>query len=122
AVLEALQRADLVHWCGHTRAGADACWALPSGESLAPTDLRGARLAARLVVCNSCGDEQALPFARAFLLAGARNVVGTAWELEDAPAERFALHLHEDLALGRTIGESLAAARAALAEHDPLHG
>lgn len=125
AVLEALPRADVVHWCGHTRAGPaapDGRWALPSGESLGPSDLRGVRLAARLVVCNSCGEGERLPFARAFLQAGARNVVGTAWEVEDAPAERFALRLHEDLALGRTIGESLASARAALADQDPLHG
>lgn len=125
AVLDALQRADLVHWCGHTRqSGQDheARWELPTGEALAADDLRGARLGARLVVCNSCGEGDGLSFARAFLLAGARNVVGTAWEVEDAPAERFALRLYEDLALGRTIGEALQAARAALRQDDPLHG
>lgn len=125
AVLDALPRAELLHWCGHTRPGTDAeggpRWELPTGEHVDAADLRQARLTARLVVANSCGRHDGLPFARACLLAGARNVIGTLWEVEDAPAERFALHLYEDLALGKTLGEALSAARAALRHDDPLH-
>ncbi|MCO5171964.1 MAG: CHAT domain-containing protein [Planctomycetes bacterium] len=121
-VLEALPRAGLVHWCGHTRAGPDgARWALPSGEVVTADDLLAARLTARLVVTSSCGHGDDLPLARALLLGGARNVVTALWEVEDAAAERFALHLYEALALGRTLGEALAEARAALAPDDPLH-
>lgn len=122
AVLEALPRAGLVHWCGHTRAGpSGGRWALPSGEAVTADDLLAARLGARLVVTSSCGHGDDLPLARALLLGGARNVVTALWEVEDAAAERFALHLYEALALGRTLGEALAEARAALAPDDPLH-
>ncbi|MCW8137739.1 MAG: CHAT domain-containing protein [Planctomycetota bacterium] len=92
-----------------------------SGEAVTADDLLAARLGARLVVTSSCGHGDDLPLARALLLGGARNVVTALWEVEDAAAERFALHLYEALALGRTLGEALAEARAALAPDDPLH-
>lgn len=124
AVLDALPRAALVHWCGHTR-GADAQgpgWTLGAGEELVEADLLDAGLSARLVVANTCGVDDGSRMARALLLAGARNVVASLWEVEDGAAERFGLRLHEELALGRTLGEALDAARAAAREVDPLHG
>lgn len=123
AILDALPRAALLHWCGHTRLGQDGapCWHLGQGELLGPDDLARARLAARLVVGNSCSPDDGVRLARALLLGGARNVVSTLWEVDDAAAERFGLRLYEDLALGRTLGEALGAARDALRKDDPLH-
>lgn len=120
-VLDALSRASLVHWCGHTAAGEGAAWVLAGDERLGPEELGSLASPARLVVANSCGPEGAGALARAFLLAGARNYVGTWWEVEDELAEAFALQLHEALALGRTVGEALADARRRLRERDPLH-
>lgn len=123
AVLDALPRAALVHWCGHTRGsdGQAPGWTLGAGEELVEGDLLEAGLGARLVVANSCGVDDGARVARALLLAGAKNVVASLWEVEDGAAERFGLRLHEELALGRTLGEALDAARAAAREVDPLH-
>jgi O-acetyl-ADP-ribose deacetylase (regulator of RNase III) len=122
AVLEALPRAALVHWCGHTRdAQGGPGWTLGAGEELVEADLLEAGLGARLVVANTCGVDDGARMARALLLAGAKNVVASLWEVEDGAAERFGLRLHEELARGATLGEALDAARAAAREVDPLH-
>lgn len=118
-VLDALGRAELIHWCGHT--AEDAGWALAHGQRLGPAELSALTTPARLVVANSCGAEGAGALARAFLLAGARNYVGTWWDVEDELAEGFALRLHEALLLGRTLGEALQTARGWMRAHDPLH-
>ena len=119
-VLDALPRAGLIHWCGHTASDPPA-WALAGEERLTPDELAASAAPARLVIANSCGPEGAGALARAFLLAGAQNYVGTWWEVEDGLAEAFALHLHEQLLLGHTLGEALRAAREWLARKDPLH-
>jgi O-acetyl-ADP-ribose deacetylase (regulator of RNase III) len=119
AVLRELPDQDLIHWCGHTPT--EGAWALGAGGTLAPADLRGLALRARLVVSNSCGPEQATAWARAFLLAGAQNVVHTLWEVGDAAARAFAVSLHEHLLLGRSLGSALQTAREHLRERDPIH-
>lgn len=122
AVLDALSGVDLLHWCGHTE-GVDGVpsWSLADGEFLQPKDVEGLRLKAELILANSCGPEDGAQMARAFLVAGARNYIGTLWDVEDEVARRFALRFYEELFLGRTIGDALAAARASIRETDPLH-
>ena len=70
---------------------------------------------------NSCAPQGGVAFPRALLLAGAQNVIGSLWEVEDGPAASFATHLYEELCLGRTLGEALAAARAALRAEGAIH-
>jgi len=119
ALLDALCRVDVVHWCGHSEP--EGAWTLAGGDALRPADVAGLPARARLVVANSCGSAASTEFARAFLIAGARNYVGTWWDVDDELARAFALALYEELVLGRTLGEALAAARTALREEDPLH-
>jgi CHAT domain-containing protein len=52
---------------------------------------------------------------RAFLTAGARNVVATLWPVEDAATARFMERFHGEFASGASAAEALARAqRAAL--------
>jgi hypothetical protein len=119
ALLSALPGVDVLHWCGHT--APPASWELANGETFAPADLAGTQLRTRLVIANSCGPDGGAALPRAFLLAGARNVVGTLWDVDDALAKTFALRLFENLLNGQTLGESLSEARQELRAHDPLH-
>lgn len=123
AVTDALRGSDLVHWCGHTRAGeaSEPRWQL-ADEPLRAADLATLRLRARLVVANSCGQDPEGVLARAFLLAGARNLVCTLWDVDDAAAQAFAGPFYEALLQGRTLGAALAEARAAARAADPFHG
>ncbi|MGE0707070.1 MAG: CHAT domain-containing protein [Planctomycetota bacterium] len=122
AVLAALPRAELLHWCGHTeRAQERVAWCLGEGTRLGAEDVASQPLAARLVFLNTCGRAGNQVMARAFLLAGARNVVSTLWDVADEPARRFALHCYEELCLGRTLGEALLAARRQLRAEGAIH-
>lgn len=122
AVLDLLPKVELLHWCGHTetREG-KPCWTLAEDAGLAPADLASLQLKARLVVANSCGPEGGVEMALAFLMAGARNYVGTLWDVHDDVARAFALHLYEELCLGQTVGEAVAAARGHLRRADAIH-
>ena len=122
AVLAALPEAEILHWCGHTELVAgEPRWQLGGGEWLSPEDVGGQALAARLVFLNTCGRAANGAMARAFLLAGARNVITTLWDVADEQAQRFALACYEELCLGRTLGDALLAARAALRAEGALH-
>jgi O-acetyl-ADP-ribose deacetylase (regulator of RNase III) len=121
AVLASVGRAEILHWCGHTeRQGAGPAWRLADGE-LTPADVRAQPLAARLVFLNTCGRSAEGAMARAFLLAGARNVITTVWDVADEQAQRFALRCYEALCLGRTLGEALLEARRQLRAEGAIH-
>ncbi|MBL4849611.1 MAG: CHAT domain-containing protein, partial [Planctomycetes bacterium] len=124
AIGAAFPKAALIHWCGHTRAvgedNPEPAWELSNG--LWTTDEVGRLpLAARLVVLNSCGRLGGVGLPRAFLLAGAQNVIGSLWDVEDAPARAFATAFYEALCLGKTIGNALTDARAALRPLGAIH-
>ncbi len=119
ALLSALPNIDVLHWCGHT--AAPASWELAAEERFSAEDLAGLQLRTRLVVANSCGPDGGAALPRAFLLAGARNYIGTLWDVDDALAKAFALRLFEHLLNGQTLGESLREARQELLAQDPLH-
>jgi len=68
------------------------------------------RTAARLARLTT-----AVGFAEAFLRGGVANYIGTYWPVDDAAAETFAAELYQVLLQpGRTVGEALRAARAAV--------
>lgn len=119
ALRAALPGAALVHWCGHTAAAGPA-WDLADGP-LSPEELSGLSLSARLVVLNSCGPQGGVAFPRAFLLAGAQNVIGSLWDVEDRQARAFASAFYEALCLGKTLGSALQDARAALRPAGLIH-
>ncbi|MCA8924456.1 MAG: CHAT domain-containing protein, partial [Planctomycetes bacterium] len=116
AVQHALRDASLIHFCGHSEA-APPRWELGAG-ALGPEEVALRPLGARLVVANSCVSHG---FARAFVLAGAQNYLGTWWRVADRAAAAFSLALYEELVLGRPLGEALSIARTALRARDPLH-
>ena len=54
--------------------------------------------------------------ARAFLLAGARSIVGSAWDVEDRAASRFMVLFYDALEAGHPRDEALRRARVRMAE------
>ncbi len=112
---------DVVHFAGHTRA-ADGTegWVIADGKAVDP----GSALAASgyppvLAFANACHSgpgagrsdwSSAAP--RRLMAAGVAAYVGTMWELEDAGAASFARTFYRNVASGRTLGESVTAARA----------
>lgn len=125
ALAEGLPRAGLVHWCGHTTSserGAEQAPAWQLADGLwSPSDVSSLALAARLVVLNSCGPLGGVAFPRAFLLGGAKNVIGSLWDVEDRLAREFASALYEALCLGKTLGNALLDARSALRPAGAIH-
>ena len=55
--------------------------------------------------------------ARAFLAAGARNVIGTLWEIDDDAAAPLFHRIHRELRAGSSASDALRNAQIALA-HD----
>jgi O-acetyl-ADP-ribose deacetylase len=119
ALQSALPGASLIHWCGHTASEGPA-WDLADG-ALTPAEVSQLGLSARLVVLNSCGPQGGVAFARAFLLGGAQNVIGSLWDVEDRHAREFAVAFYEALCLGKTLGNALQDARSALRPAGPIH-
>ncbi len=86
---------------------------------LQASEISQLRLHADLVVLSACdtavgalqGQEGVANLSRAFLLAGARNVVSTLWEIDDASSlflmKRFYAHLSE----GQSAAEALTSAK-----------
>jgi CHAT domain-containing protein len=118
AVLAAMESAAIIHYAGHTNSGGE------SGLALGRTVLYGtdvARLhlrAAPLVVLAGCRtmrgaayrDDVTTSLTRAFLLAGARAVIGTAWDLDDRAAAALFERMHAAYAVS---GDAVAALRQA---------
>jgi len=118
AALAAMETADIIHYAGHTDSSGE------TGLALGQSTLYGADIARMhlregpLVVLAGCrtlrgagnGQDVATSLARAFLLAGARAVVGTEWDLDDRSAAAFFRKLHEANA---AAGDAVAALREA---------
>jgi CHAT domain-containing protein len=107
--VDAAQRSALIYFAGHARSDAaesNAALLLAGGAVLSESDIVQMRLAQRpLVVLAACGTFRGDPMhvagmsslSRAFLLAGARAVVGTLWEVDDDDAAAMFLRFHENL-------------------------
>jgi CHAT domain-containing protein/tetratricopeptide (TPR) repeat protein len=129
------QQSGMIHYAGH----ADSDSADPFGSlHLAPDaahamgDLDASAIAslnfsrAELVILAACGtmrgDSQhveGMPsIARAFLSAGARNVVGTLWEVDDDAVAPLFQRMHAELRAGSAPSAALRTAQTALA-HSP---
>jgi CHAT domain-containing protein len=90
--------------------------------SLDAARVRSLELRAEVVVLSACSSGRCFPRAlgepggllRAFLIAGARNVVSALWPVRDTAARDLALVLHRRLAAGDAPAAALAAAVRAL--------
>lgn len=117
-VLAAMENADIIHYAGHTNSRGETGLSLGKG-TLYGADIARLRLRqAPLVVLAGCrtsrgagnGEDVATSLARAFLLAGARAVVGTAWDLNDRTGAALFERMHAANAAG---GDAAAALREA---------
>jgi CHAT domain-containing protein len=120
---DAAAQSALIHFSGHADSDARESWgalllAAGDGDSgiLGTSDLARLQLAAHpLVVLAACGTFRGDPvhlsgmssLARAFLIAGARGVVGTLWEIEDDVAGPLFLRFHQSLRAGASPARAL---------------
>ncbi len=109
---------DILHFATHavldTLAPSQSRLLLADGD-LTVIDILGLNLDAQLVVLSACrgaaghleaGDEM-MGLARAFLLAGARSVVASLWEIEDAAAHEFMARFYRALCDGIDVTRAL---------------
>jgi CHAT domain-containing protein len=132
AFIDAAQKSALIYFAGHAESDArevNAALLLARGTPLAESDIAGMRLERHpLVVLAACGTFRGDPahvagmssLSRAFLIAGARAVVGTLWEVDDDVASAFFLRFHENLRADPAPSHALRdAQRAMLHSSDP---
>lgn len=117
-----LQQYGLLHICTHgklnTASGLLAHLKL-STEDLFYDEITQLRLEGALVVLAACegaaGEwlhgEEILSLSRAFLIAGARDVIASEWQLHDNAAPLFLALLYEELAAGLDAPTALAQAQ-----------
>ena len=102
----------------------------PSGEQdgyLQAREIAQLHLGAELVVLSACrssrgrllAGEGAEGLARAFLQAGARSVVASLWDVEDAPTEALMSSFYRHLAAGEAKADALRAAKLERIGQDP---
>ncbi|HJW94784.1 MAG TPA: CHAT domain-containing protein [Thermoanaerobaculia bacterium] len=132
AFTETARRSALIYFAGHAESDAiesNAALLLANGASLDESDIVHLRLERRpLVVLAACGTFRGdamhvagmSSLSRAFLIAGARAVVGTLWEVDDDIASAFFLRFHENLRGDPSPSHALRdAQRAMLHSSDP---
>jgi CHAT domain-containing protein len=108
SVLESIRDADVIHYAGHASNEGDGALLLRAGgeraemlygADVALTPLRGRPLVVlagcRTLRGGSRREDLATSLARAFLLAGARSVVGTMWDIDDDAAATFFTRFHQ---------------------------
>lgn len=151
-ILELLQtqRFDILHYAGHgdfqDDEGVRSGWLFKEGM-LTAAELETVDSPPRLVVANAClsartstrlrsgervapeyGDAGLLPsLVDEFLRRGVRDYIGTAWEVNDEGAIRFATSLYRSLKLskrgaGQTLGDALLQARRDLFKEAQRYG
>jgi CHAT domain-containing protein len=123
AFTRAARRSALIHFAGHANSDTSGSYAalsfaatgLESGI-VGANDVTRVRLDRQpLVVLAACGTFRGntqhvagmSSLARAFLLAGAREVVGTLWEIDDDVSAPLFFHLHEHLRAGASPARAL---------------
>lgn len=128
--IEGVEQSALIHFAGHADTDAGQSWgalllASSEGDSgiLGTTEITGLTLTrAPLVVLAACGTFRGdaihvsgmSSLARAFLIAGARGVVGTLWEIDDDVAGPLFLEFHESLRAGASPARALQLAQLAM--------
>jgi CHAT domain-containing protein len=121
--LSAAADADVVHFAGHARAGAEPALLLGESGKLRAGDIARAHFARpRLVVLSACGTaagdgdgfEAAHGLVQAFLTAGVPTVVGTLWPVDDAEAAALFIAFHQRLRAGDDAPAALREAQLSL--------
>lgn len=127
--LEAAPESALIHFAGHADSDTERSYgALVLADSagsgvLASSDIARLKLPKQpLVVLAACGtlrDEaiqaSGMPgLARSFLVAGARAVAGTLWEIDDDVATPFFLSFHQHLRAGESPARAVRSAQGAM--------
>ncbi len=100
-----------------------------SNGMLAASEVQELQLEADLVTLSACRTsggyvylgEGTFGLTRSFLVAGARSIVASLWDVEDAAAAQFMTHFYGALRAGTPRDESLRAARAAMAAEGYSH-
>lgn len=133
SVMERMGNFDLVHFAGH----ADYNAAAPEESGLRLSDgamttrdimkMAESTPMPALIFSNACQSARTVAWtlgdtyhveifglANAFLLSGVKHYVGTFWEILDKPSSQFALAFYRELLAGKSIGEAMRGARAAL--------
>ncbi len=129
-----LSRRAVIHFATHAVVeplAADSSGLLLAGRDglLRATEVERLDLDADLVTLSGCrtgGGESFLGegtfgLSRAFLIAGARSVVSSLWDVEDRAAARFMALFYRNLAAGLPRDESLRGARQAMAREGYRH-
>ena len=120
AFLQSVKRSALIHYAGHANSNAgDSYGALLLADGvLGSSEIARLDLTARpLVVLAACGTFRGnnahvsgmSSLARSFLIAGARGVAGTLWELDDDVSASFFSRFHEHLRAGASPASALRA-------------
>lgn len=123
AFTAASRESALIHFAGHANSDASGSYAAlllaARGDDagvVGANDIARLRLEKHpLVVLAACGTFRGnaqhvagmSSLARSFLVAGARGVVGTLWEIDDDVSSPLFLHLHEQLLAGATPSRAL---------------
>ncbi|MBU0993274.1 MAG: CHAT domain-containing protein [Proteobacteria bacterium] len=121
-----IKNSDIVHFAGHAEYDAhhasQSGWKLSDGYFSPQTidKMAGSSKMPAIVFSNAClsarTDEwkqghDSFGIVNAFLRAGVKYYVGTAWEIMDTPSTRFACEFYNQLFSGKSIGESVRLAR-----------
>jgi CHAT domain-containing protein len=125
AVEGALSSHRVFHYAGHAAAAERSAGVLLLANGrlyandIARLDLRNLDLVVLAACRSSRGAHEAVPrdLATAFVVAGARNVVGTGWEIDDATSAATFAEVHRSIVAGTRVasavrGVQLAAIRA----------
>jgi len=115
AVLDALQTRRVLHYAGHAVAGHRSSGALllAGGRlyaaDVARLDLRALELAVLAACRSSRAAHEVVPrdLATAFLVAGAANVIGTGWQIDDATSAQTFAELHRAVAAGARVSAAV---------------
>lgn len=92
------------------------------GDLLYANEIKHQNINADLVILSSCesgigraiSGEGVLSLNRAFVSAGARNVLSTLWKIDDRYSSRFMTRFHESVASGESYSVALREAKLAL--------
>ncbi|QDT35963.1 CHAT domain-containing protein [Stratiformator vulcanicus] len=129
-----LERADLLHYCGHAffdgPGETESGLVLSGKEEFRLAELAGLKVP-RVAIFNACeagrvrgyrgepDPEKAASFAEFFLRGGVESYLGTFWRVGDLAAAMFAERLYGSLAAGESLLDAVTAARCALRDHQP---
>ncbi len=128
-IKSAIRNYDFVHFSGHAEYNHEnpeqSGWSLNDGYFSAGdvVEMKSGSMPV-LVFSNACRSaytgewdyspelpDKSFGLANAFILAGVRHYIGTAWNVRDEAGNQFALKFYHHLLSGKTIGESVKLAR-----------